>query len=51
MIDIVTAIHTLFRPLLKDLGTWGAWTVFLKALFALPMNEDELALYRQCTGR
>lgn len=51
MIDIVTAIQTIFRPLFKDLGTWRAWMVFLKALFALPMNEEELALYRQCTGR
>ncbi len=32
-------------------GTWDAWRVFLKALFALPMSEDDLALYRKHTGR
>jgi len=31
--------------------TWSAWRVFLAALFALPMSDDELALYRQHTGR
>jgi hypothetical protein len=51
MIDIITAIQTIFRPLFKDLKTWKAWITFLKALFALSMNEGELALYRQCTGR
>lgn len=51
--NIIEAIQDpgLFRPLLKDLATWRAWIVFLKALFALPMTEDELSLYRQCTGR
>src|SRR4051794_10891531 len=31
--------------------SWQAWRVFLQALFALPMNEDEAALFRSCTGR
>jgi hypothetical protein len=31
--------------------TWDAWRVFLAALFALPMNADQLALFRQCTDR
>ena len=31
--------------------TWQAWRVFLAALFALPMDEDQLALYRHHTGR
>ncbi len=31
--------------------TWRAWRVFLKALFALPMSDDELAIYKQHTGR
>jgi hypothetical protein len=52
-VNIITAINDpgLFRPLFKDLATWQAWIVFLKALFALPMTEDDLTLYRQCTGR
>jgi hypothetical protein len=32
-------------------GTWDVWTVFLVALFALPMTNAQLALYRQYTGR
>ncbi len=31
--------------------TWRAWRVFLAALFALPMDDDALALYRHHTGR
>jgi hypothetical protein len=31
--------------------TWAAWCVFLAALFALPMTDEQLALYRQHTGR
>ena len=27
------------------------WLSWLKAVFALPMDESELAIYRQCTGR
>lgn len=41
----------LFGRWFKKPETWRAWRVFLKSLFALPMAEDELALYRQCTGR
>jgi len=52
-ISIIQAISdpNLFKPLFKDLKTWASWVVFLKALFALPMDEAELDLYRQCTGR
>ena len=51
--NIIKAIHdpALFRPLFKDLSTWTAWQIFLKALFSLPMDEAELELYRRCTGR
>ena len=41
----------LLRPWFKDPETWSAWRTLLKELFALPMTEEELALYRQCTGR
>lgn len=41
----------LFRPLFKHLDTWRAWFVVLKAIFALPMTEEELGLFRQLTGR
>jgi hypothetical protein len=32
-------------------GSWQAWRVFLAALFALPLTDAELAIYRQRTGR
>jgi len=31
--------------------TFAAWRTFLCALFALPMDAEQLELYRQCTGR
>jgi hypothetical protein len=31
--------------------TWDAWFVFLAALFALPMSEAQLEIYKQHTGR
>jgi hypothetical protein len=30
---------------------WNQWRTFIKALFALPMSPQDLALYRVCTGR
>jgi hypothetical protein len=52
-IDIVQAIRDprLFGSLFDDLGTWNTWLVWLKAVFGLPMTDQELELYRQCTGR
>lgn len=38
-------------PRFRDLSSWTAWMVFLKALFALALTEEELDLYRRCTGR
>ena len=32
-------------------GTWTAWRVFLASLFALPMSEEQLAIYQKHTGR
>jgi hypothetical protein len=31
--------------------TRNAWRVFLAALFALPMTDDQRAIYKDCTGR
>jgi hypothetical protein len=48
-------VHTLNDPKVFGLhfrgATWNAWRAFLAALFALPMTEDQLATYRECTGR
>jgi hypothetical protein len=38
-------------PALKSLDTWTSWIVWLKAIHALPMTPDELAIYQRCTGR
>ncbi len=35
----------------RDLATWTAWMVFLKALFALPMTDTEATLFTTHTGR
>ena len=35
----------------KDLSTWSAWIVFLRALYGLPMTADEERLFCACTGR
>ena len=34
-----------------DLSSWGPWLTALKAIFALPLDEPERAVYRQHTGR
>jgi hypothetical protein len=41
----------LFAPWFRDRKTWTAWFTFLRALFGLPMTDDDLALYARCTGR
>src|SRR5262249_42354438 len=52
-VTIVDALgdKNLFAPWFKKPETWAAWRVFLAVLFALPMTEEQLALYVQCTGR
>jgi hypothetical protein len=32
-------------------GDWTAWKSFLSAAFGLPMDDEALALFRECTGR
>lgn len=50
--NIIEAIHSekIFKPLFKDLETWRSWMTFLKALFALPIQDDERQLLKLCTG-
>jgi hypothetical protein len=50
ILDAIRDRH-LFAPWFKDAATWQPWFAFLAALFALPMTADQLAIYRQCTGR
>ena len=51
--DILTAIShpQLFGPWFQDRESWKAWEAYLAALFGLPMSEEALAIYRECTGR
>ena len=41
----------LFAQHFQDRATWLAWFVFLSALFALPLTQEQLTIYRQHTGR
>jgi hypothetical protein len=52
MITIVQAMKDseLFAPWFKG-KSWGAWISFLKALFGLPMNAAEQAIYQKHTAR
>ena len=50
IIDAIADKH-LFAPWFKDCATWQSWFAFLAALFALPMTPDQLAIYKECTGR
>jgi hypothetical protein len=38
-------------PAFQSLETWTSWITFLKAIHALPMTPEELAIYQRCTGR
>jgi hypothetical protein len=51
--NIIDAINDkrFFKSCFKDPSTWNSWLVCLKAIFALPMDFDELNIYRKFTGR
>lgn len=51
--DILAAIADakLFAPWFRNAATWAGWRAFLAALFALPMDEEALEVYRRHTGR
>ncbi len=53
MTSIVEAMadEALFAPHFRDLATWRAWVAILKAVFALPLDRGERAIYRKLTGR
>jgi hypothetical protein len=38
-------------PQFRDLSSWRAWIVVLKAVFGLPLDEDELVIYGRHTQR
>ena len=43
--------RSIFRKGILGADSWKAWRVFLSALFALPMYEEQLEFYRKHTGR
>lgn len=51
--DILRACadRNLFGQWFRDRDTWQAWFAFLAALFGLPIDDDQLALFRHHTGR
>lgn len=53
MIDILQACADpkLFGAWFKKQESWAAWFVFLRALFGLPMDAQELSIFHQLTGR
>ena len=52
-LDILKAIDDpeIFCNWFRDPTTWRAWRAFLAALFGLPMDADQLALFQEFTGR
>lgn len=52
---IPSILDVIMRPEFKqwfpNKSEWQAWFAFLAALFALPMTGEQLAIYRECTGR
>ena len=52
-LNILQAIDdpAIFGPAFRTPDTWKAWRAFLLALFALPMDDEQLVIYRECTSR
>ncbi|MBA7496829.1 hypothetical protein ES702_07438 [subsurface metagenome] len=50
--NIIQAIKNknLFGKFFKDLESWRAWIVYLKAIFCIKMDKNELALFKEMTG-
>ena len=38
-------------PCFQKPESWTAWLAFLKCVYGLPLNVEELALFTRCTGR
>jgi hypothetical protein len=39
-----------FGPFFRA-ASWAPWRTFLRAMFAVPMSDEDMALYTRCTGR
>jgi hypothetical protein len=51
--NIIEAIDdpNLLGASIRDPDSWKPWRVLLAAAFGLPLSDDDLALYRQCTNQ
>lgn len=52
-ISIIEAMEdeAIFKPLFRDLSTWNAWKIYLKALFGLSIEDgNDKSLFKACTG-
>src|ERR1700731_1594128 len=51
--NILAAVddRNLLGASIRDAESWKPWRALLAAAFGLPLSSDELALYRQSTGR
>ena len=52
-VDVIAALSDakLLGGVLGELETWRVWFVFLKALFGLELDAEELEVYQRHTGR
>jgi hypothetical protein len=41
----------LFARWFRNQESFSAWKVYLKTVFALPLNDSELEIFKECTGR
>jgi hypothetical protein len=53
LVTILEAMReqALFARWFRDPKTWVFWCVFLASLFGLPLDADQLEVFKQCTGR
>jgi hypothetical protein len=51
--NIIAALddRNLLGASIRDPGSWKPWRALLAAAFGLPLSQDELTLFHQCTGR
>jgi hypothetical protein len=38
-------------PAFRDLSSWSSWLVFLRAIYGVPLERDDLAKFQKHTGR
>ena len=54
-LTVVDALHdrNLFGalPVFRDLTTWRPWLAWLRAVYGLPMDAEDVEIFQQRTGR